>query len=224
MAIFERQSRGSMNYKIARFLAMVVVILSAAAGAQTQVTTLPTSAIGPAKIGIVNIQSVIVGTNEGQKEIETLEKRFEPRRSELKTLSDEIDALKKQLDTQGAKLNDEARAALVKQIDSKQKSLGRAEEDAQTDFATQQNEIVQKILSKLIPIIDKYAKDNGLTFIIDASKPWPEWPLVWGSPSADISKAVVDLYNASSGVPAPTTPLRPSGTINPTPDAKSKRP
>jgi len=83
---------------------------------------------------------VVVGTNEGQKEIQTLEKKFEPKRNELNTLSDEIDALKKQLDTQGTKLNDEARAALVKQIDSKQKSLGRAEEDAQTDFATQQGE------------------------------------------------------------------------------------
>lgn len=213
-----------VNRKVARGLAVVVVISSAVAGAQTNVTTPPTSAVGPAKIGIINIQNVIVNTNEGQKELQTLERRFEPKRNELKTLSDEIDALKKQLDTQGPKLNDEARAALVKQIDSKQKSLGRAEEDAQTDFATQQNEIVQKILNKLIPIIDKYAKDNGLTFIIDGSKPWPEWPLVWGNPSADISKALVDLYNANSGVSAPTTTPRPSGPINPTPETKPKVP
>ena len=122
-----------MNHKIARVLATLAVILSALAGAQTQVTIPPTSEIGPTKVGIINIQGVIVGTNEGQKELQVLEKRFEPKRNELKTLSDEIDALKKQLDTQGTKLNDEARAALVKQIDSKQKSLGRAEEDAQTD-------------------------------------------------------------------------------------------
>ena len=203
--------------------AIAVVMLCAAAGAQTEVTKPPTSAIGPAKIGIINIQNVILGTNEGQKELQTLEKRFEPKRSELKARSDEIDALKKQLDTQGPKLSDEARAALVKQIDNKQKSLGRAGEDAQTDFAAQQNEIVQKILSKLIPIIDKYAKENGLTFIIDISKPWPEWPLVWANPSADISKAVADLYNANSGVPAPTTTPRPSGT-NPGPETKPKRP
>jgi outer membrane protein len=220
MAIFEPiQDRCAMNDKSVRSLAIAVVILSTVAGAQTEVTTPPTSAMGPAKIGLINIQTVIVGTNEGQKELQALEKRFEPKRNELQTLSDEIGALKKQLDTQGSKLNDEARAALVKQIDSKQKSLGRAEEDAQTDFATQQNEIVQKILNKLIPIVDKYAKNNGLTFIIDGSKPWPEWPLVWGNPSADISKAVVDLYNASSGVPAP----RRNGEPNPIPETKPKR-
>jgi outer membrane protein len=223
MAIFEGiQGRCSMNHKTAGVLA-TLVFLSALVGAQTQITTPPTIEIGPTKVGIINIQSVVVGTNEGQKEFQTLEKRLEPKRNELKTLSDEIDALKKQLDTQGTKLNDEARAALVRKIDSKQKSLGRAEEDAQTDFASQQNEIVQNVLNKLIPIIDKYAKDNGLTFIIDGSKPWPEWPLVWGSPSADISKAVVDLYNANSGVPAPIATPRSSGAINPDP-AKPKKP
>ena len=213
-----------MNHNTAHVLAILVVILSAVAGAQREVTTPPTSAIGLTKIGIINIETVVAGTNQGQKRLQTLEKRFEPKRNELKTLSDEIDALKKQLDTQGAKLNDEARAALTKQTDSKQKGLGRAEEDAQTDFASQQNEIVQKILNKLIPIIDKYAKDNGLTFIIDSSKPWLEWPLVWGNSSADISKAVVDLYHANSEMPAPTTAPRSSKTINPTPETKPSRP
>jgi len=223
MAIFQRiQAQHSLNHKIARVLAIAILIPSALAVAQTEITTVPTNAIGPARIGMINIQSVIVSTNEGQKELLALEKRFEPKKNELKTLGDEIDALKKQLDTQGSKLNDEAGAALVKQIDSKQKLLGRSGEDAQADFAVQQNEVIQKILNKLIPIIDKYAKDNGLTFIIDGSKPWPEWPLVWGSPSADISKAVVDLYNANSGVPAPisATP-RPT---TPVPETKPKRP
>jgi len=117
MAIFERiQARHSMNHKIARVLAIAIVIPSALAVAQTEITTPPTNAIGPARIGMINIQSVIVSTNEGQKELQALEKRFEPKKNELKTLSDEIDALKKQLDTQGSKLNDETRAASVKQM------------------------------------------------------------------------------------------------------------
>lgn len=223
MAVRERiKGRHPMNHEVARFLARATVILSAVAGGQTEIIPPHANPIGPARIGIINIQSVIVGTNEGQKELQALEKRFEPKRNELKTLGDEMDALKKQLDAQGPKLNDEARAALVRQIDRKQKSLGRAEEDAQGDLASEQNEIVQKMLNKLTPIIEQYAKDNGLTFILDSSKPWPEWPLVWGNPSADISKAVVDLYNASSGVPPTSTP-HPSGA-NPPPEAKPKRP
>jgi len=46
--------------------------------------------------------------------------------------------------------------------------------------------------------------------IIDTSNPWPQSPILWYGEGGDITKAVVDLYNAQSGVPAPaaagTTP------------------
>jgi len=158
----------------------------------------------PAKIGVISVQNALTATSDGQKALQSLDKKFAPKKSELKSLSDEIDALKKQLETQGPKLNDDARANLARQIDSKQKSFSRAQEDAQSDYTEQQNDIVQKLLEKLLPVVDRYAKENGLILIIDGSKPWPEWPVLWASPSVDITKAVVDAYNAESGeVPAP---------------------
>jgi outer membrane protein len=160
----------------------------------------PTS---PTRIGVVSIQNAIVATNDGQKGLQVLEKKFDPTKNELKSLSAEIDTLKKQLETQGPKLNDEAQASLGRQIDSKQKTLSREQEDARNDFTEQQNEVVQKVLQKLVPIIDKYAQDNGLILVMDGSKPWPEWPVVWASPSVDITKAVVDIYNGQSAGPEP---------------------
>jgi Skp family chaperone for outer membrane proteins len=96
---------------------------------------------GGTKVGIINMQTAIVATNEGQRDFEALAKKFEPKRTELKSMSDELDSMKKQLDTQGSKLNDDARADLVKKIEAKQKSLSRASEDAQSDLQAQQNEI-----------------------------------------------------------------------------------
>ena len=176
-------------------LAFVLPTVAMAQGGTASPSAPPTS---PTRIGIVSIQSAIVGTNDGQKSLQVLEKKFDPKRNELKSLSDEIDSLKKQLETQGPKLNDEARASLGRQIDTKQKTLSRAQEDAQNDFTEQQNEVVQRVVQKLIPIIDKYAQDNGLILVMDGSKPWPEWPVLWASPSVDITKAVVDIYNAQS--------------------------
>jgi outer membrane protein len=147
------------------------------------------------KIGIVSIQNAIVGTNDGQKDLQLLAKKFDPKKNELKSLGDEIDGLKRQLETQGPKLNDETRATLSRQIEIKQKTLSRAQENAQNDFAEQQNEIVQRILQKLLPVIDKYANDSGLTLVMEASKPWPDSPVLWARPSIDITQAVVDIYN-----------------------------
>ena len=89
-------------------------------------------------------------------------KKFEPKRTELQGLNTEIDNLKKQLNTQGDKMNEEARANLVKSIETKQKSLQRSAEDAQNEFQQQQNEVAQRIFQKMAPVIDKYAKENGL--------------------------------------------------------------
>jgi len=65
----------------------------------------------PTRISVVSIQSAIVGTNDGQQGIQVLENKFDPKKNELKSPRDEIDTLKKQLETQGPKLNDEARAS-----------------------------------------------------------------------------------------------------------------
>ncbi len=169
-------------------------------------TTTTTASNLPSKVGIIDIQQAIVGTNEGARDFEALGKKFEPKRTELQGLNTEIDNLKKQLNTQGDKMNEQARAELVKSIETKQKSMQRSAEDAQNDFQQQQNEIAQRILQKMAPMIDKYAKENGFTLLLDSSNPWPQGPLLWASSGVDVTKPIVDAYNAQSGVPAPPRP------------------
>ena len=76
-------------------------------------------------------------------------------------------------------------------------------QDAREEAQGQQNEIAQRILQKMAPIVVKYAGDNGFGMIIDTSNPWPQGPVLWYGPSVDITKTVVDAYNVQSGVPAP---------------------
>ena len=106
-------------------------------------------------------------------------------------------------------MNEEARATLLKSIESKQKVLQRTGEDAQNDFQQQQNEIAQRILQKMAPVIDKYAKSNGYGLLFDSSNPWPQGPLLWATAGVDLTKVIVDAYNAQSGVAAP---VRPAGS------------
>ncbi len=111
--------------------------------------------------------------------------------------------MQKQLQTQADKLNDDARATLVKQIETKKKSFDRAVQDAQEDAQNQQKEIFQRILQKMAPVIVKHAQESGFAMVMDTSNPWPQSPLLWYGEQGDITKAVVELYNAQSGVPAP---------------------
>src|SRR6266852_3274706 len=174
-----------------------------------------TGATSGTKVGTINIEQAIFGSNEGRRDFETLSKKLEPKQNELKGQNDELEGMKKQLNTQGDKLNEDARATLVKQIETKQKSLERSVQDAQEEAGNQQNEIAQRILQKMAPMIVKYAQDNGFGMIVDTTKPWPQSPVLWYGETVDITKAIVDAYNAQSGVPAPAssgTTTKPSST------------
>lgn len=161
---------------------------------------------GPGKVGTINIQDAIFASNEGRRDMDALQKKYEPKQAELKNQNDELESLKKQMSTQQDKLNEEALANLKKQIDGKQKNFDRAVQDAQEEVGNQQQEIASRILSKMAPMIVKYSQENGYTLIIDTSKPWPQSPVLWWNPDAvDITKNVVETYNAQSGVPAPAS-------------------
>lgn len=157
------------------------------------------------KVGTININDAIFGCNEGRRDVETLQKKFEPKQTELKGQNDELESLKKQLTTQRDKLNEEALANLQKQIDGKQKTFDRAMQDAQEEFGNQQQEIASRILQKMAPMIVKYSQENGFGVIVDTSKPWPQSPVLWWGEAVDITKPIVDEYNKQSGVPAPAS-------------------
>src|SRR5271166_614411 len=172
------------------------------------------------RVGTINIEQAVLGSNEGQRDFEALRKKLEPKQNELKGQNDELESLQKQLQTQGDKLNEDARANLVKQIETKKKSFDRSVQDAQEDAQNQQKEIFSRILQKMAPSIVKYAQENALGMIVDVSNPWPQSPVLWADGGVDITKSVVDIYNAQSGVPAPTVAgaapkpaaTRPAGT------------
>jgi len=229
-----------MTSKFPRILLATAFVISVAALAQTgSAAAAPGAASAPAssapavtgtgtKVGTISMEQAIFATNEGRRDFEALSKKLEPKQNELKNQNDEIDALKKQLSAQQDKLNDDARANLVKQIETKQKSLDRQLQDAREDAQNQQNEIAQRIIQKLGPVLIKYAADNGFGVIMDTSQPWPQSPVVWWGEAVDVTKPVVDLYNAQSGVQAPATssaPPKPAGTkpaVTPTKPATTK--
>jgi len=168
--------------------------------------TTTTPGPGGTKVGTINIQEAIALSNEGRRDLEALQKKFDPKQSELKGQNDELESLKKQLNTQQDKLNQDALESLKTQIETKQKAFDRAVQDAQEDYGNQQQEIAGRILKKMAPIIIKYSQDNGFGVIVDTSKPWPQSPVLWWGEAVDITKPVVDAYNAQSGVAAPAAP------------------
>jgi len=193
-----------------RSLALVLTLASGfALSAAAQTSSAPaapaaTAPAGPAKVAVIEFQATVSQTNEFQRDFADLQKKYEPKRTQLKTLADEIDGLEKQLQASGATLSDADRATKAKTIDDKKKQAQRFAEDAQNDLTGEMNDVYNKVASKVFDVLSAYAKQQGFTLVIDATENQQQAPIVlYHADSTDISKAIVDGYNLKSGVPAP---------------------
>jgi outer membrane protein len=211
-----------MTSKFLRFFLASAVFSMISAWAQTGGAATPSSpsaaaaspvapaSTGGTRVGTINVEAAVFGSNEGRRDADALTKKLEPKQNELKAQNEELEALQKQLQTQDGKLNDDARATLVKQIETKKKSLDRSVQDFQEDGQNQGKEIFSRILQKMAPTIVKYAQNNGYQLIVDTSNNWPQSQVLWSGEGVDITKAIVDAYNVSSGVPAPAPTSTPA--------------
>ena len=172
----------------------------------------------PQKIGVINIQGAIVGTKDGQKASQELDAKFVPKKKEFDTRQSEIGQLQDQYNKGGTVMAEDKRAQLAREIDEKKKRLERDMQDAEEDLRAEQQKVLQGLGQRIMAVIEKYAKDNGYTMILDDSN--PNTPLLYASSSIDITQDIVGLYDKSSAnggpmptaTPLPGTPKSPSTT------------
>ena len=165
----------------------------------------PVTPAGPPKIAVIAFQEAVAQTNDFQRKFADLQKKYEPKRQQLKTLNDEIATLQKDLQAQSATLSDAERAKRAKTLDDKQKELKRDAGDAQNDFQQDMQQTFAGVAEKFGQTMSAYAQENGYTVVLDGGN--QQLPVVlYANSSADITKAVIDAYNVKSGVPAPPAP------------------
>jgi outer membrane protein len=191
------------------------LVLSAAA----QTSPAPASPAGPAKVAVIEFQAAVGQTNEFQRNLADLQKKYEPKRGQLKTMADEIDSLEKALQAQGDKLSPAEQASRAKTIDDKKKQAQRFQEDAQNDLQGEMQETYNGVATKVFDVLTAYAQLQGFTLVLDRSANQQQAPVVlYASDNTDITKAIIDAYNLKSGVPAPP-PAQPAAAA-PKPAAK----
>ena len=193
------------------FLQLPVLALSAmmAAHAQGQ---------APTKIGIINIQSAIIGTKDGQKAVQELEAKSAPKRKELEKKQGDIQVLQTKLRSSSNTASEEVRNTLARQIDTSTKAYNRDLEDAQAEFDQEQQKILGEIGGKMMAVIDKHSTDNGFAVILDVSS--QQTPVLFAATSVDITRDIIALYDKNapaSAAPLGMRPMTPGGLKPPAP-------
>jgi outer membrane protein len=224
-----RQQAASARYaKIERpfqelFSVRSTTLLSAVVFAGLAVAQQPAT-----KVGIIHISQAIISTKDGQKAAGELTAKFEPKKKEIEAKQSEIAALQQELAKGSNTMAEAKRIGLQRDIDAKSRSLSRETEDAEQEFQQAQNKLLNDLGGKMMVVIDKYAKENGYTLILDVSS--QQTPVLYAANGVDITQTIVDLYdkNAPSNIPSakpaatPSTPTPPPAKPPATPPTKKQ--
>lgn len=167
----------------------------------------------PPKVGVISVQGAIVGTHDGQKASQELETKFNPKKKEFDVRQGEIGQLQDQYNKGGTVMNEEKRNQLARQIDEKKKRLERDMQDANEELQSEQQKVLQGLGQRMMAVIEKYAKDNGYTMILDVSN--PNTPVLYASSGIDITQDIVQLYDKSSTNGGPASATAPGGAPAP---------
>ncbi len=209
-----------------RFLALATTLAAGLTApgllSQTPAATVPAAAAAPtavapqaipAKVAVIAFQRGTLATNEGQKLVADLHKKFDPQQQKLEGENTDIQNLQKQLQALPANTPDDERAKRIRTIDEKTKALQREKEDFDNAQQEEFEAGFTKLLQKIGPVAVKYSQDNGFTMMINVdSQPQNQLPnFIWWSEQTDITQAVINAYNTSSGVAA-QPPSAPSAT------------
>ena len=127
--------------------------------------------------------------------MQDVQSKYAPRKSQIDSLANEVDSLKKQLQSAPATLSEDEKQTRLKNIDTKEKQLNRDAEDAQQAYNTDLQEAYGKVAQKVSVTAKNYCQQSGFTLLLDVSNQASN--VMWANSSTDVTQAVVEAYNKS---------------------------
>jgi outer membrane protein len=178
----------------------VALVLGAVALTMRSQTTTPKPAAMP-KIAVIQMRQAMIATQEGQVAGKAMQAEFGPKRATMEKEDAAIVALEDQLRKGSATMSADGGKKMQDEIARRKTKLQRDVEDLDQEQQAADNKVTTEITGKLGEVIDKMAKANGYTVVMDASA-----PLLWASDGANITPEVIKAYDAAYPVKGATPP------------------
>ena len=184
----------------------------------------------PTKICVINLQSAMLSTKEGQAAADEFRTKFaEPEEKKLQAKQAEITDLSDKLQRGANTMSQTAQDDMKRTIDRKSTDYKRAVEDYQFDRDEMQRKLLDDLSSKMQSVIARYAQENACAIFLDVTN--PNSGIMWIADQVDVTRQIVDAYDKaqpSAGAPsaarppaAPaikppaTTPAKPPAALRP---------
>ncbi len=160
------------------------------------------------KIAVIDMQSALLGTKDGQKAVAELKAKFTPKEQELAKRQQDLQAKQDQLRKTENTISEEAKATLARDIDNMTRSLQRDSDDANQDLQQEQQRILGDLSQKMNQVLGKYANDKQISMIMDVSGQPNN--IMFASNTMDITREVIGLYDSAAPVTPAAPPAKPA--------------
>jgi Skp family chaperone for outer membrane proteins len=194
----------------------------------------PAPGPAPTKICVINLQSAMLSTKDGQAAADDFRTKFsEPEEKKLQARQAEITDLNDKLQRGANTMSQTAQDDMRKSLDRKNTEYKRAVEDFQFDRDEMQRKLLDDLSAKMQSVIARYAQENACAIFLDVTN--PNSGIMWIADQVDVTRQIVDAYDKTqpaagssanparppaSGVKPPAaTPAKPPATTPAKPPA-----
>lgn len=202
--------------KIVRSFAAVALLATVAVSASAQQkpagapATAPTTpqqtavALPESKIAMIYSEEFLdpkAGIAKYNSLLNTLNREFQPRRTELEGLQQRINTLTKEInDTQNV-ADPNAIRTKRDQLEQLNTEFKRKGEDAEAAYNKRRQDIFLPLQQDIGKAVEAFAKARGITVIVDAS----QVPLVYAAEAINVTQAFIAEFNSKNPVTAQVT-------------------
>jgi Skp family chaperone for outer membrane proteins len=191
------------------FFAVITVVTVHAQPRSTTPAPTPAPATGnmpDAKIALVNTEEFAdekTGIVRLVAAMKRVDGEFQPRRTELQTLQQQIEKATADLSKAAPVQDPKVTAQQNEKIEQMKKDYQRKGEDAQAAYQKRLQDVLGPVYDDIGKALDVYAKAHGITLILDVTK---IQGIVAASESLDITRAFITEFNAKNPATASLTP------------------
>jgi Skp family chaperone for outer membrane proteins len=161
----------------------------------------------PTKICVVNLQTAMLTTKDGQAAAEEFRTKFsEPEEKKLQARQQEMTELNDKLQRGANTMSQTAQDDMKRTLDRKNTEYKRAVEDYQFDRDEMQRKMLDDLSAKMQAVIARFAQENACAIFLDVTN--PNSGIMWIADQVDVTRQIVEAYDKTQPAPG-TAPAKP---------------
>lgn len=141
------------------------------------------------KIGFINIQQAVSGTKEFKNALQKFKSDFDEEKKRIALKEKRVQNLLEEINKQSFVLDPNLKKKKEERFIQEKKDLERYVQDRNDEFARKEQEITNRILKKMMDVIQKLGKQKNLTMILEQKT------VFYSDASADLTQLATETYN-----------------------------